>query len=150
MYVKDNGGMRYCRQEHKNVMGGYEMKKKTKQPRILIIDDQESIRKSLKLALEKEGYLADTAENGREAIRKAKVVFYNLALVDVRLPDMGGVELLTKIRETVPEMVKIILTGYPSVKNVIEALNGSADGYIVKPYATDKLLHKIKEQLQKQ
>jgi DNA-binding NtrC family response regulator len=124
--------------------------KKTEQPRILIIDDQESIRKSLKLALEREGYLADTAENGREAIRKSKGEFYNLALVDLRLPDMDGVELLTKIRQTVPEMVKIIITGYPALENAIEAVNRGANGYIVKPYTMEKLLHKIKEQLQKQ
>ena len=77
--------------------------KTTEQSRILIIDDQETIRKSLKLALEREGYLVDTAENGREAIRKSKEEFYNMALVDLRLPDMDGIELLTKMRETVPK-----------------------------------------------
>jgi DNA-binding NtrC family response regulator len=93
-----------------------------KQP-LIIIDDQENIRKSLELALQREGYHVETAENGREAVRKAKGEFYNLVLVDLRLPDMGGVELLTKMREAVTEMVKIILTGYPALENVIEALN---------------------------
>jgi DNA-binding NtrC family response regulator len=124
--------------------------KTAEQSSILIIDDQESIRKSLKLALEREGYSVETAENGREAIRKSKEEFYNLALVDLRLPDMDGIELLTKMRETVPEMVKIIITGYPSQENAIEAVNRGADGYIVKPYTTEGLLRKIKEQLQKQ
>jgi DNA-binding NtrC family response regulator len=124
--------------------------KTAEQSSILIIDDQESIRKSLKLALEREGYSVETAENGREAIRKSKEEFYNLALVDLRLPDMDGIELLTKMRETVPEMVKIIITGYPSQENAIEAVNRGADGYIVKPYSTEDLLRKIKEQLQKQ
>jgi len=118
--------------------------------RILIIDDEESIRKSLKLALEREGYLVNTAENGREAIKKSKRRFYNLALVDLRLPDMDGIELLTKMRETVPKMVKIIITGYPSLENAIEAVNRGADGYIVKPYTMENLLHKIKERLRKQ
>jgi DNA-binding NtrC family response regulator len=124
--------------------------KTAEQSSILIIDDQESIRKSLKLALEREGYSVETAENGREAIRRSKEEFYNLALVDLRLPDMDGMELLTKMRETVPEMVKIIITGYPSQENAIEAVNRGADGYIVKPYTTEDLLRKIKEQLQKQ
>jgi DNA-binding NtrC family response regulator len=124
--------------------------KAAEQSRILIIDDQESIRKSLKLALEREGYLVDTAENGREAIRKSKEEFYNMALVDLRLPDMDGIELLTKMRETVPKMVKIIITGYPSLENAIEAVNGGADGYVVKPYTMEGLLVKIKEHLQKQ
>jgi len=124
--------------------------KTAEQRRILIIDDQESIRKSLKLALEREGYLVETAENGREAIRKSKQEFYNMALVDLRLPDMDGIELLTKMRETVPKMVKIIITGYPSLENSIEAVNRGADGYVVKPYTMEGLLLKIKEQLQKQ
>jgi DNA-binding NtrC family response regulator len=124
--------------------------KETEQSRILIIDDQESIRKSLKVALEREGYLVETAENGQEAIGKSKEEFYNLALVDLRLLDMDGIELLTKMRETVPKMVKIIITGYPSLENAIEAVNDGADGYIVKPYTMEDLLRKIKEQLQKQ
>jgi len=118
--------------------------------RILIIDDEESIRKSLKLALEREGYLADTAENGRDAIRKSKRRLYNLALVDLRLPDMDGIELLTEMRETVPKMVKIIITGYPSLENAIKAVNRGADGYVVKPYTMETLLHEIKERLRKQ
>jgi DNA-binding NtrC family response regulator len=124
--------------------------KTTEQSRILIIDDQESIRKSLKLALEREGYLVDTAENGQEAIRKSKEEFYNMALVDLRLPDMDGIELLTAMRETVPKMVKIIITGYPSIENAIEGVNRGADGCVVKPYTMETLLHKIREHLQKQ
>jgi len=124
--------------------------KTAEQSRILIIDDQETIRKSLKLALEREGYLVDTAENGREAIRKSKEEFYHMALVDLRLPDMDGIELLTKMRETVPKMVRIVITGYPSLENAIEAVNRGADGYVVKPYTMEGLLLKIKEYLQKQ
>ena len=124
--------------------------KMTEQSRILIIDDQENIRESLKLALEKEGYLVETAENGQEAIRKSKEQFYNMALVDLRLPDMDGIELLTKMRETVPEMVKIIITGYPMLENAIEAVNRGADGYVVKPVNMNKLLETVEEHLKKQ
>ena len=120
------------------------------QSRILIIDDQKSICKSLKLALEREGYLVDTVENGREGIRKSKGRLYNSALVDIRLPDVNGIELLTKMSETVPKMVKIVITGYPSLENAIEAVNRGADGYVVKPYTVESLMLKIKEHLQKQ
>ncbi len=126
------------------------MKKKTKQPRILVIDDQESIRKSLKVALERKGYLVDTAEERREAIQKSKRRFYNVALVDLRLPDMDGIQLLTAMKETTPKMVKIIITGYPSLENSIEAVNRGADGYIVKPFKMEPLLKTIKEHLQRQ
>jgi DNA-binding response OmpR family regulator len=63
---------------------------------------------------------------------------------------MDGIELLTAMRETVPKMVKIIITGYPSLENAIEGVNRGADGYVVKPYTMEGLLRKIKEHLQKQ
>jgi len=120
------------------------------QARILVIDDEESIRKSLAAVLEENGYLVDTAENGREAIKKSETKIYNLALIDLRLPDMDGIELLTAMRETTPKMAKVIITGYPSLENAIEAVNRGADGYIVKPYTMDDILRKIKEHLQRQ
>ena len=124
---------------------------KTKQvTRILVIDDEESVRKSLALVLKDEGYSVDVAENGQEAIKKSSANFYNLALVDIRLPDMDGISLLTQMRETVPKMIKIIVTGYPSLDNSIEAVNQGADGYIVKPFKMEDLLSKIKEHLKKQ
>ena len=58
--------------------------------RILLIDDDESVRKTISKALEKAGYKVDTAENGTEALEKTRAKFYNLALIDIRLPDMEG------------------------------------------------------------
>jgi DNA-binding NtrC family response regulator len=118
--------------------------------RILIVDDDESIRKILSTILEEEGYVVDTAENGKEAIEKSTAKFYNLALIDVRLPDIEGVTLLAKLKETVPRMRKIIITGFPSIQNVIEAVNNKADGYMLKPFEICKILGTIKEQLKKQ
>jgi DNA-binding NtrC family response regulator len=126
------------------------MKEEREQARILIIDDEETVRKSLAAVLEDKGYLVDTAENGKEAIQKSKAKIYNLALVDLRLPDMDGIELLTAMRNTTPKMVKIIITGYPSLENAIEAVNRGADSYMVKPYSMEKLLDTIKEHLQRQ
>ncbi len=122
----------------------------TEPVRILVVDDEESIRKSLAAVLAQKGYAVDTAENGKEAIEKSETKSYNLALVDIRLPDMDGVRLLASMKETVPKMVKIILTGYPSVENAVEAVNKGADGYIVKPFDMNKLLDMIKEHLKKQ
>lgn len=122
----------------------------SEQARILVIDDDKSIRETLKAVLEEKGYIVDTAENGEGAIEKSKTKFYNLALIDIRLPDMDGVKLLTSMKETVPKMVKIILTGYPSLQNAIEAVNRGADGYVVKPFDMDNVLNTIKEHLQRQ
>lgn len=118
--------------------------------RILVIDDDKSIRKVLTLILEEEGYTVDSAENGREAIDKSQSKFYDLALIDIRLPDMSGTKLLTTMKETTPKMAKIIITGYPSQNNAVEAVNKGADAYLLKPFNVDNLLDTIKEHLKKQ
>jgi len=118
--------------------------------RILVVDDDESIRKVLATILEENGYIVDTAEYGQEAIEKSKTKFYNLALIDIRLPDIEGTKLLTAMKETTPKMVKIIITGYPSLQNAVESLNKGADAYIMKPLNIDSLLNTIKEHLKKQ
>jgi two-component system response regulator PilR (NtrC family) len=120
------------------------------QARILVVDDNESIRKVLTMILEEEGYAVDVAKNGREAIQKCKVKFYNLALIDIRLPDIEGVKLLTRMKDTTPTMRKIIVTGYPSLENAVEALGGGAHAYVMKPFDIAKVLELIKEQLIKQ
>jgi len=117
--------------------------------RILIVDDDENIRKVLKTILEEEGYAVDEAENAKKAIEKSRRNVYNLALIDIRLPDMEGIELLTRMKDTVPKMRKIIITGYPTLQNAIEAVNRGADAYILKPFDMEKVLATIKEQLRK-
>jgi len=118
--------------------------------RILIIDDDEAVRKTISKALQKAGYKVDTAENGTEALKKTQANFYNLALIDIRLPDMEGTKLLTAMKETRPKMAKIILTGYPALKNAIEAVNKGADSYLTKPVKMNELVKVVKEQLRKQ
>lgn len=119
-------------------------------PSILIVDDDESIRRTLAMILEEKGYIVDTAENGEEAIRKSMENFYNVALIDIKLPDMEGTRLLTEMKDTVPKMIKIMITGYPTLENAIETVNRGADGYILKPINIDELLSKIEEHLKKQ
>ena len=118
--------------------------------RILVVDDDEGIRRTLETILEDRGYVVDTAENGKEAIEKSNIKFYNLALIDIRLPDMDGTKLLTSMKETTPKMVKIIVTGYPAVQNAVEAVNKGADGYTLKPMNIDVLLATIEAHLKKQ
>lgn len=71
--------------------------------RILVIDDDESIRRTISKSLKRAGYLVDAVENGKQAIEKAEANFYNLALIDIRLPDMDGTKLLTAMKETTPK-----------------------------------------------
>jgi len=118
--------------------------------RLLIIDDDENIRKVLETILEDEGYIVDTAETAKKGIEKSEKAFYNLALIDVRLPDMEGIELLSKLRSTKPKMRKIIVTGYPTLQNAVAAVNKGADAYVMKPFEVEKILQTIREQLKKQ
>jgi DNA-binding NtrC family response regulator len=118
--------------------------------RILIVDDDHNILKTFSALLRDAGYVVETGENGSEAIEKSNINFYNLALIDIRLPDMEGTKLLTALRETTPKMVKIIITGYPTIQNAVEAVNKGADGYIIKPVQSEELLKTIGEHLQKQ
>lgn len=118
--------------------------------KILIIDDDENIRKALSAVLEDEGYIVETVDTAKKGMEKTEKCFFNLALIDVRLPDMEGVDLLLKLRETNPKLRKIIITGYPTLQNAVAAVNRGADAYIMKPFDVEKMLQTIKEQLQKQ
>jgi DNA-binding NtrC family response regulator len=117
---------------------------------ILIVDDDPSIRKVMAAILEEKGYRVDTAETGKIAIQKSKTKFYNLALLDIRLPDMEGTELLTQMKQTTPPMIKIMVTGYPSLQNAVEALNRGANAFIIKPLNIDQALGIIEKLLEKQ
>ncbi len=121
-----------------------------KHARILVVDDDESIRSTVKAILEDEGYIVDLAVTGREAIKRAEETVYNVALIDIRLPDMEGVELLQLMKETVPRTRKIMMTGYPSMQNAINALNKKADAYMIKPVDIEKFLNTLKEQIKLQ
>jgi DNA-binding NtrC family response regulator len=121
-----------------------------KQAKIIIVDDDENIRKTMKAILEDEGYIVDLAKSGNEAIKMTQHTAYNIALLDIRLPDMEGVELLKLIKDNVPKTRKIMVTGYPSMQNAITALNKNADAYLVKPVNVEKLLDTVREQLRLQ
>ena len=115
------------------------------QKSILIIDDDDSVRVAIGSILRLKGYMVDTAENGRDGIAKSSLKRYNLALIDFRLPDMDGTKLLTELRSAAPDMVMIMMTGFPSPENRSEAFERFADGYIVKPVKIDDLLKTVKQ-----
>ena len=118
-----------------------------KHPKILVVDDDENIRRTMKAKLEKEGYQVDVAISGSAAIQKTQRKAYNIAILDIWLPDMEGVELLKLIRDDVPRTRKIMVTGYPSMQNAIAALNKNADAYLIKPVEIDSLLTTVKNQI---
>ena len=118
--------------------------------RILIVDDEESIRIATAAILEEEGYVVDTAATGKEAIDKSNANLYNAAIIDYRLPDMEGTELLSSFRTTTPKMMKIMVTGYPSLQNAVTSVNKGADAFLMKPVSIETLLKAIRDVVQKQ
>ena len=117
--------------------------------KILIVDDDESILQVFTRILQKHGYDTDTAETGKEALEKCKTGFYNLALIDINLPDMNGTELLNLLNKNNPDMIKIMITGYPSTNNHVKSLNMGAEAYLIKPINPEDLLETLKEKLKK-
>jgi DNA-binding NtrC family response regulator len=118
--------------------------------RILVVDDDRAILQSLVTILQEKGYDVDSAETGREAIEKSAGRLFNLALLDIKLPDMEGTELLVKIHQTTPRMMKIMITGYPSLKTAVDAINLGADAYLLKPVNPKDLLKVVEEKLREQ
>jgi len=123
---------------------------KKKKASILLVDDDENICRTLGLILEEKGYNVDFAHTGKDAIEKSKKKVYNVALLDIKLPDIEGVKLLKLLRETTPKMIKIMVTGYPALQNAVQALNWGADAYIIKPVDPEELTKTVEEKLEKQ
>jgi len=121
-----------------------------KKKSILVVDDDKAILKYAKGILQLEGYDVDVAETGFDAMEKSSTRFYNLVLLDIMLPDIQGTELLTKMHRTTPKMMKIMVTGFPSFDNAVEALNMGADAYLLKPVELEELLSVVKEKLYEQ
>jgi DNA-binding NtrC family response regulator len=121
-----------------------------KEKTILIVDDDAGICRTLGLILEEKGYVVQTAHTGKDAIKKSKASVFNVAILDVKLPDVEGTELLKALPETTPKMIKIMFTGYPELENAVKALNEGADAYIMKPADPDKILKTIEEKLEQQ
>jgi len=118
--------------------------------KILVVDDDDVLRDSIVSILDGEGYVLDVAKSGSEAEMKLKNKFYNLVLLDVKLPDITGIELLSKINKYTPRTKKIILTGFPDTESAIKSVNEKADAYLVKPFDPDKLVEVITENLEQQ
>ncbi len=111
--------------------------------KIIVIDDDTFILKSFSRVLTSRGFEVETAETGKQALEKLKQSFFDLALIDVCLPDMEGTDLLENAKKELEKTVKIMLTGHPSVETSEKATFEGADTYIVKPIKMDELISVI-------
>ena len=117
---------------------------------ILIVDDNENICETLKLILIKKGYETEVAKTGKEAIKKIKKRSFNIALIDIKLPDIEGIKILKLLKNLHPEMEVIVITGYASLDVAMSSLNEGASVMMTKPLNIDFLLSKIKNIFEKQ
>ena len=114
---------------------------------VLIIDDDEGTRNLFSTVLSDAGYLVEAVGKGKDAIKLCKEGPFDIALIDIELPDIKGIELLKTLRELQPKMVNIIVTGHPSIENAVKSVNEKADGYLLKPVKIPEMLEMIKKVL---
>ncbi|NVM26860.1 MAG: response regulator, partial [Desulfobacterales bacterium] len=111
----------------------------TYQPKILVIDDEERIRRGCSRILTKENCLVDVAENGEIGLKMIGEKFYDIVLIDLMMPGIGGMEVLAKVREQHPDSVGIVITGFATLEHSIEAMKKGAFDFIPKPFTPDQL-----------
>jgi DNA-binding NtrC family response regulator len=116
---------------------------------ILIIDDEQEIRESLEQLLSLEGYAATTASTGGEGLKRLEDHFYDLALLDITLPDLNGMEVLKTIKRDSADTNVIMITAFDSSQLAFQASKEGAESYITKPWDNDKLLLEIRNTLAK-
>jgi DNA-binding NtrC family response regulator len=109
--------------------------------KLLVVDDEASVRELLRRGLSQMGhFFVDVASNGLEATEKIEKDLFDLVLTDLKMPEMGGIELLKAIKETRPELTVIIMTAHGSIETAVEAMKIGADDYITKPIDFNELL----------
>jgi two-component system nitrogen regulation response regulator GlnG len=114
--------------------------------RILVADDEESMRWVLSKALRKKGYSVDLAADGNQALRQVREQSYDLVIVDIKMPGMSGLEFLDKARELRPDLLVVVMTAEASMKNAVEAMKRGAYDYITKPFdleVIDAIIEKV-------
>lgn len=118
--------------------------------RVLVVDDEQVIREILSDFLTMEGYQVLTAGDGDEALEIVESQPVNLVISDLKMPRMGGLELLANLRETHSEVVTLIMTGYGTVATAIEAMKRGAFDYVLKPFKVEEVMHTVRRGLEQQ
>ncbi len=106
---------------------------------IMVVDDEEIVRESLFHWFKKYGHVVDTASSGFEALDKLEKYPFQLLFVDIKMPEMDGIELLEKVKTEYPDTIVIIITAYGSIESAVKAMRIGASDYLLKPFKPDQL-----------
>lgn len=117
---------------------------------ILVVDDEKSMREILEILLKSEGYGVSVAENGEKAIEAVKKDIFDLIITDMKMPKVGGLELLKNVKQLTPETVVVIITAFGTTDSAVEAMKLGAYDYIQKPFQLDNIRLVVKNALEKQ
>ena len=118
--------------------------------RILVVDDEKSMREILEIFLENEGYFVSVANNGETAVEALKSDIFDLIISDMKMPRMGGLELLKNVKESSPDTVFVVMTAFGTTESAVEAMKLGAYDYIQKPFKMDDIRLVVKNALEKQ
>lgn len=118
-------------------------------PRILVVDDEKVIRDMLADFLGMEGYIVRTAEDGASALSELDRGPYDLILSDLKMPKMGGIQLLDEITVRAPDALTVIMTGFGTVETAIDAMKRGAYDYVLKPFKLDEVIHVVQRGIDK-
>ncbi len=116
-----------------------------KNRKILIIDDEDIIGKACKMILTEEGFLCNHCSSGKDGLKMALDNSYNILLLDIKLKDMNGMDILEKVKKAKPEVYVIVITGYSTVENAVRAMKLGANDYLSKPFSDDDIISAVEE-----
>ena len=110
---------------------------------VLIIDDENVICKGCKMILTEMGYVCDHSTAGADGLKTVLSTPYDVLLLDMKLKDMNGMEILEKVKKAKPGLYVIVITGYSTVKNAVKAMKLGANDYISKPFNDDDIIDAV-------
>lgn len=116
----------------------------------MIVDDDETLTQLFQMILQGEGYLVETSTTGRVALEKAKETDFDVVILDIKLPDILGDEVARELKKLDEDTRIVLITGYPSFKDCIDALDIGIEEILLKPIGTTELLRVTQEAIQKQ